>query len=116
VRIEELTDGGVEEGGLVHVEDVAAFEIEEGCVGAAESHLLKELGGGDAALRAANEKGRADGGEEILPVIAAESVLGGDHLARLEGEGPALGGLTEGVGEVRGETLANFGNEGVAGG
>jgi len=95
---------------------VAAFEGEEGCVGAAAGHLLELFGGGDAALCTADEKGGAGGGEEVVPVIATEGVLGGDHLARLEGEGPALWGLTEGVGEVGGEALANFGNEGVAGG
>jgi hypothetical protein len=116
VRIEELTDGGVEEGGLVHVEDVAAFESEEGCVGAAESHPLEVFGGGDAALCAANEKGRTDGGEEIVPMIAAEGVLGGDHLVRLEGEGPTVGSLAEGIREVGGEALANFGYEVFASG
>ena len=116
MRIEELTDGGGEEGGLVHVEDVAAFESEEGCVGAAESHLLEVFGGGDAALCATDEEGGAGGGEEVLPVIAAEGVLGSYHFTRVEGEGPTVGSLAEGIREVGGEALADFGDEVVEGG
>jgi hypothetical protein len=80
-----LADGGIEEGGLVHVEDVASIEDDEGWVGAAEGHLLEVFLAGDAALSTADQERGTAGGEKVLPVIAAEMVLRGDRFARLEG-------------------------------
>jgi hypothetical protein len=82
------------------VEDVAALEDNEGCVGTAKGHLPAVVGIGDAALGSAEEECGATGGEEVLPVIAAEAFLRGDHFGRLESEGPAGRRLAKRVGEV----------------
>ena len=106
----------MEECGLVHVEDVAAFQGDEGCIGTTAGHLFDVFRRRNAALGAADEKGRAGRGEKILPMIAAEKVLGSDHLARFEGEGPTFLSLAEGIGEVEREAFSNFGDEIFAGG
>ncbi len=113
--IEELADGGVEQGRLIHVKDVPAVEGEEVCVGTTVGHFLEMFGSGNAALGAADQKRGARSGEKVVPVIAAETGLGSDHFAGFEGKGPAVGSLAERVNKVGSEALADFGDEGVAG-
>lgn len=86
---EEGADRGGE-GGLV-VEDVAAWQGEEGRVGAAFGHLRELVGASDAAFASADEERGAGGGEPVAPVIAAEVGLGDEHIGGVEGEMPAGG-------------------------
>lgn len=107
-RIEERTQGGVEGGGIVDVEDMAAVESDEGGVGAARSHLIKMIRFGDATLASAQEEGGTGGGEPVAPMVAIEMSLRGEHLLRLEGETPTVDGVSEGVRKKRGEARTDF--------
>src|SRR5258707_6532818 len=88
---QKLPHDPAESGGVIEVNDMAAFQSPQLRMGSPRCHFFQVLLRGDSALLPAQQKRRASGREPVLPMIAIERFLRFHQFAGIEGETPSAG-------------------------